>query len=250
MTNTSLPRPTPSQAKRNRAARAAKMAKANPGRRAAMDEMKRQKQLERALAQMQKDALKAEQDLIREEKKRIREADKEYVRAEKKRIRDEVRQERLRIASEKRKRKKPAAKAPVINCSHQAATDLSLAIVRLAPTANEISQLTHAEYTKLRSDMSKRLSEVRVYAQKCSPRYVAKKRVRAAPKPQFQQPLMFKNHDVHVPDIFMHVPDEDPIYGKEDARLRLINQNKRMNTNPGPSNKPRKKKRIQPQLVG
>ena len=169
----SLPRPTPSQAKRNRAARAEKMAKANPGRREAMDEIKRQKQLKRAIAQMQKDALKAEKQRLRDEKKRVLQAEKDLERAEKKRIREEKRQERNRLASEKRKQKKPAK--PRVDC-FEAPNDLSIAMSRLVPTPAEISQITRPQYDKLRSDMSKRLTDVRVYAQKCSPNYVPKKR--------------------------------------------------------------------------
>lgn len=212
-----------SQAKKNRAHRVAKMAEANKKRRAGLIKRKKLKEAE---------ALRLEEE-------------KAYVRAEKKRLREEVRDARRKLAMEKKKLRKPAK--PVVSCSMVSANELSIAMTRLVPSAQEISKLTHAECTKLRSDMSKILSGIRGYAKKCNPNYgVAKKKTKAAPR-RSTPPLKFRTHEVYIPDIGYDVPDEIPVSEREfyAAQKRL----KKNNVAKSSAKNKKVKKRIQPQLV-
>lgn len=222
----SFPRPGSSQAKRNRAERLRKMAKNNPKRHAAKlnERQRRQAQLRH----------------IREEK--------EFIRAEKKRIKDSLRQGRLKLAEEKKKvlRLLRATKTD-IKCSSEKASDLSLAMARLVPTSAQISSLSHAQYTKLRSDVSKVLSSMRSYAQKCNSGFVAKKRSKPVAKRSVCA-LNFPVRQTFIPDIGLAVPDKIPV-GEKDfqvARQRLGIDRK----SPAATVKKKKTKRIAPTLVG
>lgn len=214
-----------SRARRNRAERLRKMAANNPKRHAAKlkERQRRQKQLE----------------YIRDQK--------ECIRLEKKRIRDSLRQQRLKIAEEKRNiLRLKRVKRTTIQCSSEKTSDLSLAMARLVPTSAEISNLSHAQYTKLRSDVSKVLSGIRLYAQKCNPGFSAKKKS----KPVSQQALCALNLPVRqtfIPDIGVAVPDKVPVGEKAFQQAR-----KRLGFNswsPAAAGKNKKKKRIAPTLI-
>ena len=222
----SFPKPQPSQAKRNRAERIRKMAENNPKRHNAIlnERQRRQAQLQH----------------IREEK--------EYIRTEKKRIKDNLRQARLKLAEEKKKiLQLVRVRKTDIQCSSEKASDLSLAMTRLVPTSAEISRLSHAQYKKLRSDVSKVLSSIRSYAQKCNSGFAANKRSKPAPK----RPAAALNIPVRqtfIPDIGLPVPDKIPVNEKafQLARRRL-GIDRKSPTNAG---KKKKKKRIAPTFVG
>lgn len=222
----SLPRPRLSQAKRNRAERVAKMATTNQKRRLAnlRDQKRRQAQLQ----------------LIKDEK--------EFIRAEKKRIKDDLRRERQKLAEEKRKmmRLKKGAKV-VQQCSPEKAADLSRAMARLVPTSAEISNMSHSQYASLRSQMSKVLSAVRLYAQKCSPGFEAKKRSKPAAK-RCETALNIPLRQTFIPNIGVDVPDKIPVSEKafNEARKRLHGSRQ---VPASPCEKPRKKRRIAPVLV-
>lgn len=223
---TSLPKPRASQAKRNRAERVAKMAATNQKRRLAKlrDQKRRQAQVR----------------LIREEK--------EFIRAEKKRIKDDLRKERQKLAEEKRKIMRLKKDAKVVQqCSPEKATDLSLAMARLVPTSADISNMSHAQYASLRSHMSKLLSAVRLYAQKCNPGFVAKKRSKPTVKRRGTA-LSIPLRQTFIPNIGVDVPDKIPVSEKafNEARKRLHGSRQ---ISASPCEKPRKKRRIAPVLV-
>ncbi|CAM9179988.1 unnamed protein product [Ectocarpus sp. 12 AP-2014] len=200
----SLPKPSGSEAKKNRARRVEKMAEANQKRRAAVKKQKKQRQDAELQIQMEKD----------------------YVRAEKKRLRDELRKAREKIAMEKKKLRKPAK--PVVKCSPDEANQLSIAMSRLVPTSAEISNFTHAQCTKLRSDTSKILSGIRAYAKRCSPNYGVKKKRSTPVARRSTPPLNFAPHEVYIPDIGYNVPDEIPVTERAfyEARERLRKKSK------------------------
>ena len=99
---------------------------------------------------------------------------------------------------------------------------------------------------ELRSDVSKVLSSMRSYAQKCNSGFAAKKRS----KPAAKRPASALNIPVRqtfVPDIGVAVPDKIPVDEKafQVARKRLGIDRK----SPADAGKKKKKKRIAPTLV-
>ena len=224
---TSFPRPGSSEAKRNRAKRVYKMAETNPKRRTAKLNQRKQRQ-----AQLQH---------IREEK--------EFIRGEKKRIKDNLHRARLKLADEKKKIQQLRKATKVdIQCSPEKANNLSIAMARLVPTSAEISNLSHAQYVKLRSDMSKLLSGMRAYAQKCNAGFVAKKRSKPAAKRRATA-LSIPFRQTFIPNIGLTVPDKIPVSEKafNDAKNRL--NAGRYNAKPVVEKNKKKKKRIAPTLV-
>jgi len=216
-----LPRPVSAQAKLNRANRVRKMTAANTKRRLACENDRKRK------LQIQKD--------------------KEFIRQEKKRIKETIRNEREKLAKEKKKILQLKRDAQVaLKCSPEKSVALSVAMTRLVPSSAEISSLSHEQYVKLRSEMSKLLSGVLAYAKKCNAGFAANKRSKPAAKRR-ASPLNIPVRDIFIPDIGVHVPDRIPVTEKEFdmARKRLKNGQQHIQ----PQKKKKEKKRIKPVFV-
>lgn len=184
------------------------------------------------------------------EELRNKRMDKEFVRNEKNKIKEAMKQERLKLALEK-KRLMELRKVDkvVIECSPAKAEDLSRSIGRLVPTPTEIMTMTHSEYTNLRSEMSKQLTRVRLYSEKCNFNYSRKKKSQDKRRRNSPGVIYMPQRDTFIPDIGMNVPIDIPVSEAafERARKKLrMGKQRSQGQIPLPT---RKKKRIAPMLV-
>jgi len=225
---------TPSQARLNRQIRARKMKENNPKRQAAIDKLKKRLATEKERRQAEKDKIQK---------------DKEFIRNEKRKIREDQRRERSKLANERRKlMQEKKARKTVVACSSEKAGDLSTAMARLVLSSAQISTLSHAQYVKVRADMSKLLSAIREYAKRCNRQFVAPGRKKAYKSPT--APLRIPNRQIFIPDIGVAVPDKCPVTEQEFNKARHRIEKRQQSTQRVQYAPPKKnKKRIAPTLV-
>ncbi|CAM9702402.1 unnamed protein product [Ectocarpus sp. 6 AP-2014] len=218
-----MPRPSKSTARLNRQKRALKVKQTNRKRMLAIEKLKKRRQAER-------DKIKKDKDFVRNEKLRIKEA---------------LKRQRLQLAKAKKQlAQSKKADKKVLSCSPDQASAISIAMARLVPTSDEITRLTHKQYSTLRTQMSKALSQLRRYAHRCNKTYVVEKRN----KPKRPSPtLCIPNRQIFMPDIGVAVPDKCPVseqaFAQARQRLQLCRHKR-----PVPATK-KNRKRIAPTLV-
>ena len=219
-----MPRPSSTTARLNRQNRARKLRETNRKRTLAVERLRKR--------------LRAERDKIRKEK--------DFIRTEKLKIKASLKQQRDELAAAKKQAaQKKKVEKKMLSCSDQKASDISIAMSRLVPTSAQISTLTHKQYVALRTKMSKTLTQVRQYADRCNKTYVVEKKKSSPKRPT--PALHIPNRQTFIPDIGESVPDECPVDEEafNAARRRL---NSRRNPTPVPKKK-KKKKRIAPTLL-